>query len=38
MRKLYDWPFRDRPEVNGALFTLTLFGVLAVALIAILVF
>lgn len=28
MRKLYDWPFRGRPEINGAIFMFLLIGVL----------
>lgn len=25
MRKFYDWPFRDRPEINGAFFAVVFF-------------
>lgn len=36
MRKIYDWPFRDRPEVNGAFFTLVLIGVVVMVWIVVL--
>lgn len=35
-RKLHDWPFRDRPEVNGAFFVLVLVGVMLMVWIVVL--
>lgn len=36
MRKLYDWPFRNKPELNGAVVMFLLVGVLVLVWLVIL--